>query len=444
MSNILKPYVWVSLTACLAIALAAANAVAQQEESQDQSNQDQQQSSDDQTQQTRQSDSQTDQSSQEQQSQQSDQQRTEQQRQREEQERQRQQQDRQRDQQSRDDSAWPSPNRYESDSDSRQWSRSSEFSRDAQRSASSQRSRQGGLGVNIATDEREGVVVRHVHRGSPAEEMGIRTGDRITQVNGQEVNSTREFVQTIRNMDPGEEVELDIRRARGGGEQTVRGELETRGEALAEHSGDERGEYRESQWSEGPSREFGGQSDRYTGQQNRDNWQTSYEEEEQSTFRGQRSGQMSSERIQQLERQVDRLSQQIDDLRQSLQDLRRQGREQTARYDEFESQSPRRSATRWDNTNRYRQSDRSRTTTGRSGEFGLQRSRDGQFSRDAARPERVEGQRSEFDDSAPRTYESRRIDPDQSSRTREANEPESPGGEIGSDRQHVGTEDIQE
>jgi C-terminal processing protease CtpA/Prc len=240
MSSILKTNVWASLAACLAIALAAANAIAQQQQSdQSQSNRDQQQRSDDQNQQTRQSDAQSqqssDQSSQDRQSQQSEQQQA-QQRQRQQQDQQRQQQARQRDQQSRErdqsswsestsrsESAWPTPNRYESDSDSRQWSRQSS---DQYRSDSSaERSRQGGLGVNIATDDREGVVVRNVHRGSPAEEMGIRPGDRITQVNGQEVNSTREFVQTIRNMDPGEDVELDIRRARGG-EQTLRGELE--------------------------------------------------------------------------------------------------------------------------------------------------------------------------------------------------------------------------
>jgi hypothetical protein len=424
-------------------------AFAQEQSEQDQTSQDQQQSSE------------QDQS--QQQSQQEEQSQQEQQRQQAERQREQAEQQRERGRQSReswrDESQWPSPRRYEADSDARQWrsdtergarfSREREFSRDAERSEFStfgQRQRQGGLGVHITTDDRDGVVVLHVHSGGPAEEMGIRNGDRITQVNGQQVESTQQFISMIRNMDPGEEIELDIRRARGGGEQTVRGELESRAEALADRS--EGGQYRESgerySYSDEGMR-FGRESGRYAQRQDEPNWQTSYEEER-STIDGQRRGQVSSARIEQLQRQVDRLSQQIDDLRMALRDLRRQGgqpgqtqRERTARYEEYEpraAESPRRSATRWDDSNRFRQSDRTRAT-GRSGEFrsGQRTQRSGQFE-DTDQPRARSGGQS---------YESRRIDPDQGQSPQESSETieqETPGGEIGTDRQHVGTEDI--
>jgi hypothetical protein len=436
MAKIPKTYVWASLAACLAMAFAATGvAFAQEQSEQNQASQDQQQSSDqDQPQQQ----SQQDEQSQQEQPQQAEQQRQQADEQREQAQRQREQaeQQRERGRQSReswrDEGQWPSPRRYEADSDARQWrsdsergarlsrdgafDRRGEFSRDAERSefsSSGQQQRQGGLGVHITTDDRDGVVVLHVHSGSPAEEMGIRNGDRITQVNGQQVESTQQFISMIRNMDPGEEIELDIRRARGGGEQTVRGELESRAEALADRS--EGGQYRESgerySYSDEGMR-FGRESGRYAQRQDEPNWQTSYEEER-STIDGQRRGQVSSARIEQLQRQVDRLSQQVDDLRMALRDLRRQGgqpgqtqRERTARYEEYEpraAESPRRSATRWDDSNRFRQSDRTRAT-GRSGEFrsGQRTQRSGQFE-DTDQPRaRSSGQ----------SYESRRIDPD--------------------------------
>jgi hypothetical protein len=319
--------------------------------------------------------------------------------------------------------------------------------------SSGERQRQGGLGVHVTRDEREGVVVLHVHSGSPAEEMGIRGGDRITQVNGQQVESTQEFIAMIRNMDPGEEVELDIRRARGGGEQTVRGELESRAEALADRG--QPGRYSQSEERvvyEDEGMRFG---DRYAQRQDEPSLQTSYEEER-STLDDQRRGQVSSTRIDQLERQVDRLSQQLDDLRMALRDLRRQGgqspeRERTARYEEFEpraAESPRRSTTRWDDSNRFRQSDRTRST-GRSGEIrsGQRTQRSGQF-QDTDQPQ---------SSSSGQPYESRRIDPDQAEtgqsqsnqgqsrqESSETMEQDTPGGEIGTDRQHVGTEDLNE
>jgi hypothetical protein len=283
---------------------------------------------------------------------------------------------------------WPNPERDNYGSDSlqfrnrEQWTDSdSSFSRDSQRGAS----RQAGLGVQVASDGERGVVVLRVHSGSPAEEMGIRERDRITAVNGREVQSVQHFISRIRGMDPGQQVQLDIRRASGGDQQTLRGELESRGEALADVD--------RRQQSYGYQEQGG-----YETMQDRDSRQTSYEERGEFGSSQGRSGQLSSQRVQQLERQIDRMRRELDNLRASLQEIRRDGqsgqygRERTARYDEYED-----------------------TTQGQSD------SRDGQSYRGEQRSAsrgsgQYDGGREEFD--------------------------EGPAGEIGSDRQSVGSENI--
>jgi hypothetical protein len=88
---------------------------------------------------------------------------------------------------------------------------------------------QGGLGVAVEDDE-QGVRVIRVYSNTPAQEMGLRSGDRITQVDGRRVESARDFISRIREMEPGEEVELDIQR--NDDERSLTGELESRSEAL--------------------------------------------------------------------------------------------------------------------------------------------------------------------------------------------------------------------
>src|SRR5262249_8796099 len=61
-------------------------------------------------------------------------------------------------------------------------------------------------------------------------EMGLRRGDVITQVDGHDIDSARDFIARIRRMEPGEEVAIDIRRNRD--ERSLSGELESRDEAL--------------------------------------------------------------------------------------------------------------------------------------------------------------------------------------------------------------------
>jgi hypothetical protein len=408
MTSIWKTYAWAS-AACLAIALTAlSSAVAQQQSDQDQSTETQQQSSDEQSAQQEQSGQQDEQQCQQQQRQQQD----------------RDQQSRDRDQAwsrtresraSRDRDQWPQPNGDDYGSDSLRFRSDQQFSRDSQRSASSQ---QGGLGVSLMSDGRQGVIVSQVHPGSPAEEMGIRERDRITQVNGREVQSVQQFIARIRNMEPGQQIELDIRRA-AGGERTVSGELESRSEALADR-GQQSGRYDQpgQRWSYD-------EGDRY-GQQGRGNRQTSYEEDRTGFSSSQRgSGQIGSNRLEQIERQVDQLSREIDNLRYALQDIRRQSgspgqstqwnRERTASYDEYErTTDPRRTSDRWDADDSSR--------------------RDGQVSRDAQRSAE-RGERSIQSDSSQRG---------QQSTERGDRFDEGPGGEIGEDRQRVGSDDIRD
>lgn len=327
---------------------------------------------------------------------------------------------------SRESDQWPSPDSNNYGSDSLRYDGIEQRSdRDSSVSRSSQQngSRQGGLGVQIMRDDRSsGVVVTQVNEGSPAQDMGIREGDRITAVNGHQVQSVQQFISRIRSMDPGQRVELDIRRSRGGGERTLRGELESRQEALADIDQGRR-QQRGQQFdgrrqSSQPPR--GGFSDS-------DNWQTSYDEERQLSSQG-RSGQVSAQRLDQIEQQVNRLSRQLNELRSTLASLRNQsGSERTARYEEYDGSSQRGSSNAdWESDSQYNgnqslnrgsqprstmRSDSQQTTT-RGDTSGT-----GEFRQDTSRDAGGRGSANEQFD-------------------------EGPGGEIGSDRQRVGSENI--
>jgi len=334
---------WVYGVAGLSLAVAAAGTtLAQQQQSQPDQDQEQQQTSE------QDRDNQSRQDEQERQRQQQDQQRDQQNRQRDQQNRQRdeqqwqrdqqsrqREQDRQRDQQGR--TSWPEPNRqqYGGERQYRQYEtygeRDTRVDQRAQEQRGlDQRDPDAGLGVNITDADGQGVRVARVFSNTPADEMGLRPGDLITEVNGQTVRSSSEFVSRIRNMDPGDDVELGVYRDRS--EQIVRGELETRQEAL-----------QLSDRQRGQLQRFGSQQYQQDWRQGDPNWQTGYQEEPRFQQGGMARGGAEEWRIRELEQRINRLSRDLDNLRYSLQQIRRDGQQQFGRtgerqagYDEFQ------------------------------------------------------------------------------------------------------------
>jgi C-terminal processing protease CtpA/Prc len=84
---------------------------------------------------------------------------------------------------------------------------------------------QGFLGVEIRdmsgdladyfdVEEDEGVLVLGVNDDSPAEEAGIKAGDVILEIDGKKVSDTGRLVEYVREGDPGDDVELKIKRKR--------------------------------------------------------------------------------------------------------------------------------------------------------------------------------------------------------------------------------------
>jgi hypothetical protein len=179
---------------------------------------------------------------------------------------------------------WPAPERYGA----------------ARPGLNDSQSGQGAsLGVSIIADT-QGITVMRVYPGTPAQRMGLRPRDRITSVNGQNVDSSDEFISAIRGMNPNDEVELGI--ARGENPTTVRGKLEPFSEARR------RAPIASSEdWTPNPlNRDSGRNSNLQT---------TSYDERSQSG-RSQ-SGDVES-RLTRVEQQLDQLTRDITEIRNSL------------------------------------------------------------------------------------------------------------------------------
>jgi len=58
----------------------------------------------------------------------------------------------------------------------------------------------------------EGVLVRGVVPGGPAEKAGVRPGDVITRFADTQVKTVEEFLGTLRRTKPGDRVKIQIRR----------------------------------------------------------------------------------------------------------------------------------------------------------------------------------------------------------------------------------------
>src|SRR5205823_2138830 len=61
-------------------------------------------------------------------------------------------------------------------------------------------------------DVREGALVARVERDSPADRAGLEAGDIITRINGERVHSGREVRDALRQLKPGDRVEMTVMR----------------------------------------------------------------------------------------------------------------------------------------------------------------------------------------------------------------------------------------
>lgn len=81
------------------------------------------------------------------------------------------------------------------------------------------------LGVGIQ-ETAAGVEVTFITPDSPAEKAGIKTGDVVTQYNGQRVEGMDQFSRMVRETPAGREVKIDI--VRNGAPQTITAKLAAR------------------------------------------------------------------------------------------------------------------------------------------------------------------------------------------------------------------------
>jgi putative serine protease PepD len=76
------------------------------------------------------------------------------------------------------------------------------------------------IGASVQTGaDQTGALVMDVPSGTPADDAGLRKGDRIVGVDGEYVNDGESLIVSIRNHRPGERIELTVRRE--GDERTV-------------------------------------------------------------------------------------------------------------------------------------------------------------------------------------------------------------------------------
>lgn len=72
--------------------------------------------------------------------------------------------------------------------------------------------RRGWLGVSVRDLPDEGVAVEAVEPGSPAARAGVRSGDIVTAVNGDRMDSSRSLVRSIAAIRPGDTARLTLTR----------------------------------------------------------------------------------------------------------------------------------------------------------------------------------------------------------------------------------------
>ncbi len=82
------------------------------------------------------------------------------------------------------------------------------------------------LRIHFGAPDDAGAMVSKVEPGSPAEKAGIKVGDIVTSIDGQEVGSSWDLMAKVRRFDEGEQVPIEI--WRNGKAQTVTATLAER------------------------------------------------------------------------------------------------------------------------------------------------------------------------------------------------------------------------
>ena len=82
------------------------------------------------------------------------------------------------------------------------------------------------LGVTLSEINEEGARISDVAEGSPADQAGLKKGDRIVSVEGKKVISSRDVVRAVRSASPGDKIDIKI--LRDGDERTLTATLEGR------------------------------------------------------------------------------------------------------------------------------------------------------------------------------------------------------------------------
>jgi serine protease Do len=79
----------------------------------------------------------------------------------------------------------------------------------------------GQLGTYFGAPEGEGILVRSVNSGSPAEKAGVKAGDVITTFNGERIRSSGELREKLAGQDGGKTVKLGVLRNKSSVSLTV-------------------------------------------------------------------------------------------------------------------------------------------------------------------------------------------------------------------------------
>jgi putative serine protease PepD len=82
------------------------------------------------------------------------------------------------------------------------------------------------VGVFLNSSTAGGAEISSVQAGSPASDAGVRPHDVVTAINGKQIASTQQFIETVDGYSPGQTITLTIKR--GGSTQTLKLTLGTR------------------------------------------------------------------------------------------------------------------------------------------------------------------------------------------------------------------------